>query len=40
MLRFYDFLTDTYGSVIGYLLDIGVTEETIEMLRQKFVEVQ
>lgn len=40
MLKFYDFLCDTYGSVTGYLLDIGITEQTIAKLRKKFVEDQ
>ena len=38
MAKFYDFLTETYGSVRGYLLDVGVTEETLEKLRTKLVE--
>lgn len=39
MAKFYDFLTDTYGSVTGYLLDIGVTENTLSLLRKKFVDL-
>lgn len=38
MLRFYDFLTETYGSVREYLLHIGVTEQSIDHLRQKFID--
>ena len=38
MAKFYDFLTGTYGSVRGYLLDIGVTEETLLRLNNKLVE--
>lgn len=38
MTAFYDFLVAEYGSVTGYLLHIGVNPETIEKLRQKFVE--
>ena len=38
MAKFYDFLTETFGSVRGYLLDIGVTEETLRKLEEKLVE--
>lgn len=38
MLGFYDYLTETFGSVRGYLSDIGVTEEAISKLEKKFVE--
>ncbi len=38
MVKFYDYLTQNYGSVRGYLLDVGVTEETLEKLRAKLVE--
>ena len=38
MTKFYDFLTDNYGSVTGYLRDIGVTEAALQKLREKFVE--
>lgn len=37
MVKFYDYLTAEYGSVRNYLLDIGVTEETLEKLRKKLV---
>lgn len=37
MAKFYDFLTETYGSVRGYLLDIGVTEQTLAKLARKLV---
>jgi pyruvate formate-lyase activating enzyme-like uncharacterized protein len=32
MIKFYDFLAAEYGSVRGYLLDIGVTEESLKKL--------
>ena len=38
MLTFYDFFVEEFGSVRNYLLDVGVTEETLEKLREKFVE--
>ena len=38
MLKFYDFFVEEYGSVRNYLLDIGVTEETLEKLKSKLVE--
>ena len=38
MTAFYDFLVAEYGSVTGYLAHIGVTQETVETLRAKFVE--
>ncbi|MBR4941026.1 MAG: tyrosine-protein phosphatase [Clostridia bacterium] len=38
MTKFFDFLTETYGSVTGYLKDIGVTEEALQTLRQKFIQ--
>lgn len=38
MTAFYDYLTDTYGSIRDYLLHIGVTEATLQCLRNKFVE--
>ena len=38
MLKFYDFLTENYGSVTGYLKDIGVTDKTIEKLRAKLIQ--
>jgi len=38
MLKFYDFFTEHYGGVREYLLHIGVTEETLRKLEEKFVE--
>ena len=38
MLGFYDFLTDTFGSVRGYLRDIGVRETTFACLEEKFID--
>ena len=38
MVTFYDFFVREYGSVRNYLLDIGVTEEALSKLREKFVE--
>lgn len=38
MIKFYDFLTDTYGSVRGYLKDIGVSDESLALLEEKFIE--
>lgn len=38
MTKFYDFLTENYGSVTGYLKDIGVTDHAIRKLKNKFVE--
>ena len=40
MLRFYDFFTEEYGGIRNYLLRIGVTEETLRKLREKFVEAE
>lgn len=40
MEKFYDFLTGEYGSVAGYLLDIGITPQELTRLREKFVEAQ
>lgn len=39
MVKFYDFLTENFGSVTGYLKDIGVTDTAIARLREKFVQV-
>ena len=39
MIKFYDFLAAEYGSVRGYLLDIGVTEEALKKLKSKLVEL-
>lgn len=38
MTAFYDYLTQHYGSVLGYLRHVGVTEETLAQLKAKFVE--
>lgn len=38
MTAFYDYLTREYGSIRGYLLQTGVTEQTLQRLREKFVE--
>ena len=37
MVKFYDFLTETYGSVRNYLLQTGVTEETLNKPTAKLV---
>lgn len=37
MLIFLDFLREHYGSAKSYLLDIGLTEEEIEDIREMFV---
>ena len=37
MMKFYDFFVEEFGSVRNYLLDIGVTEDTLQKLRQKLV---
>ncbi len=38
MLKFYDFFTEEFGGIRNYLLDVGVTEETLHKLEQKLVE--
>lgn len=38
MLMLIDDLTARYGSVVDYLRAIGVTEETMQQIREKFVE--
>ena len=38
MVKFYDFLCETYGSVTGYLKDIGVSDEALSALEEKFVQ--
>jgi len=38
MTKFYDYFIREYGSVRNYLLDIGVTEETLKKLKEKLVE--
>ena len=40
MVKFYNFFTEEFGSVRNYLLDIGVTEQTLQKLDQKFVETE
>ena len=38
MLTLIDELTARYGGVVEYLKTIGVTEETMQAIREKFVE--
>ncbi len=38
MMKFYDFFVEEFGSVRNYLLDVGVTEETLASLEAKLVE--
>ena len=38
MTAFYDYLTENYGSITGYLRHIGVTEESLMQLKKKFVQ--
>ena len=38
MLKFYDFFVAEFGSIRNYLLDVGVTEQTLHQLEAKFVE--
>lgn len=38
MMKFCEFFEQEYGSVRNYLLSVGVTEETLEKLKKKFVE--
>ena len=38
MTAFYDFFVEEFGSVRNYLLDVGVTEEALQRLKEKFVE--
>ena len=38
MTKLYDFLVENHGSVRSYLLNIGVTEETLAKLEDKLVE--
>lgn len=38
MMKFYDFFTAQYGGVRNYLLQIGVTEQSLERLQNKLVE--
>ena len=37
MMKFYDFFIEEFGSVRNYLLDVGVTEETLQQLEDKLV---
>lgn len=38
MMKFCEFFESEFGSVRNYLLDIGVTEETLQKLEEKLVE--
>lgn len=38
MLNLIDYLRKTYGGVVEYLREIGVQEETMNRIREKFVE--
>lgn len=38
MTKFYDYFIENFGSVRNYLLDVGVTEETLRKLEEKLVE--
>lgn len=38
MTAFYDFFVEEFGSVRNYLLDVGVTEEALHRLHEKFIE--
>ncbi len=38
MMKFYEFFQQEFGSVRNYLLDIGVTEDTLQKLEDKLVE--
>ena len=38
MLKFYDFFTEEFGGIRNYLLDVGVTEQTLRKLEQKLIE--
>lgn len=40
MLTLIDYLDQTYGSVVAYLHSIGVTEETMDVIRKKFTETE
>ena len=39
MLTLIDYLKDQYGGVTKYLRSIGVSEEIMEKIREKFIEV-
>lgn len=38
MLTLIDYLTETYGGVVAYLKTIGIPEETMNAIREKFTE--
>lgn len=38
MTKFYDYFVEEFGGVRNYLLDVGVTEETLARLEEKFVD--
>ncbi|MFI3312792.1 MAG: tyrosine-protein phosphatase [Eubacteriales bacterium] len=38
MLRFQDYLIEKYGSVVGYLKTAGISDETLEQIRQKLTD--
>ena len=38
MLALLDYFDTRYGGVLGFLREVGVTEETIERIREKFLE--
>lgn len=38
MLKLYDFFVSEFGSVRGYLLDVGVTEQALHRLEEKLVQ--
>lgn len=38
MLTLVDYLTEKYGSVVDYLRLIGVSEETMDKIREKFID--
>ena len=37
MAAFYDFFTEEYGGIPAYLRQIGVSDEALTRLRNKFV---
>ena len=39
MLKLIDYLTETYGGVVEYLRLIGISEELMDRIRDKFVEL-
>lgn len=38
MMKFCEFFEEEFGGIRSYLLDVGVTVETLEKLRQKLIE--